>query len=375
MAQCTTGCNTSVTNNNGSGISLSGNGRLLCIRGNFTLTNKTFNFNGGNGSVCIGPGVTIGSNVSFTSNGNQAITITNNGTISSLTLNSNHTLNNESGRTISGITMEGGIINNAGSITGLNSWNGGTINNSGSFVRAGNLTIPGTGTLNNTGTFTLSGNLNINSGGTAFMGGTSTVAGNIINGGTLNGAQDVNTCTTFCPNGSITNNGTVGGSGAGLSLCTSTPGGTLGPRLVARPAAAPTNLQLSNEELTVTGTFTPVAEASTPATQGYVVVRRAGSSPTVTAAQLSSMNPTVGTEINGNKIIARLNGRTNTTFSDAVDEEAQYYYAVFSSSNPANACLNCNNTALQSSLDVSTLPVVFQHFKVQQDQLMWRTLS
>ncbi|MEJ1928920.1 hypothetical protein WDZ92_01420 [Nostoc sp. NIES-2111] len=280
-AQCTTGCNQSITLSSGStGYTVSAASTTVCLTGSGAYYTGTVNVNNlANVTVCIGPGVTIAGGTPFSNIGNNfqvinygsystAITLDNkfvgfdnygstagniavtnsaatfnfrsgasmgyqNITLSAGTFNNYGTL----GSPMNTLTISGGTFSSSGAVnTNYYSQSGGSYTNSGSTqinngftVSGGSMTTTGAltvsptfsptgGTLNLNGTNTFNNTVTINSGVSATFGGsTSITMFNISSGG----------AATFNAPLTVTGNIQVSSTGATLTTNTGLSAGTL----------------------------------------------------------------------------------------------------------------------------------------------------
>ncbi len=228
LAQCTTGCNQSVSTNTMPGTNNFSN--TFCITTGSSLTyNKNFDMNGG--TVCIGPNVTFSAS-GGNYNGNW--TINNYGTFTrNLSLNSGQTFNNY-GTFTGSLTLNGGtVVNyNGASLTPSSfTFNGGsfTNNSGGTATFSSSISVNSGATFVNNGILNIAGNLTLNSSASATLNGTTTISGAVTNNGNLTTGGSLTISGNYTQNssGTSTLNGTISIGGAVTNNGNLTTGGSL----------------------------------------------------------------------------------------------------------------------------------------------------
>ncbi|MES2389650.1 MAG: T9SS type A sorting domain-containing protein [Bacteroidota bacterium] len=386
-AQCS-GC--SVTISSDINYTATADNQVICLTTgtSFTSYTKTISFNNKNGvTVCVGPGLTVGSSAVSMSGSNN--TIINRGTWNYAPVFSNGTsyFKNYGSMTISGaVSMTGGNnFENYGtfSATGTLSMSGGSFSSSGpgSSVAVNNISFASGSVFNVLSPLTISGNVLINSGTTITFGGNTTISGNLTNNGTLtvnssltvtNNFSNANSgavlnlagslvtggnlnnasgavinvqtpaagsCVSVCAGSTFTNNGSV--SGGTLTSCGAVSGSSTNTVNLSTAGAQPSGLSVALSGSNVTGTFTTSGAA------GYLVLKRSGSA--VTDFPPAGSYFPVDSTYKTSTVVARINSSTTNTFTDAKPGCGLIYYTVVSTTSQTVNCISINTTAAPSA--------------------------
>ena len=337
-SQCT-GCQYTITVPNSGTHNLT-SGQIVCIVGNGVFNGRLNNFNGN--TLCIGTGVTY--NPSSTPNYNGNWSIRNHGTFQNtgnLNFNSGTSFYNGPTGTISlgNINVNSGVsFTNEGNmtLTGLNV-------NSGANVTLGGITQIN-GNISNNGNITVIGSITANNI-------TNNSSGRIIGGAGTN-------CNSIRANGSFVNNGIYGQTGSGLFVGNS-GGWILSPATTAIPPAPstqPSNLNLTINGNTISGSFTQTSSAS----NGYVIVRAisSGSSPAV-SNPVNFASLAVGNSIGAWTVVAINNNQGNTLFTDNVGATCDnVYYRIYSFNIAGTTNCRVYNTINVLTGNISKNPVI-----------------
>lgn len=333
-----------------------------------TMSFGSLTINGG-GSATLGGTTTISGGIS------------NNGTLNtSGTLSATSLTNNGSGViNANGNINSSGAISNNGSFTITGNLSGTTLgNNSGATLQiSGDLSLSNTLTNNSslmvTGTFSGT-SLNNNSGASFTINGSGSLTGTLTNnstftqqgsfsaatinnnsGGTIRGGLTSN-CNYIAASSSFTNNGSIGGSGYAIVVGNSPTGsGSLtspATTSIGAPTTQPTNLNLSFNGSTISGSFTQSSTTS----GGYIILRAnntSSSAPTATNPT-NYATVTVGQTLGLWTVIAINNGQSATTFTDNVSSLCNYvHYRILSFNASGNCRVYRTTTPLTGNKDIT----------------------
>lgn len=412
-AQCT-GCQYTITVPNSATHNLT-SGQVVCITGSGSFTGQLNNFNGNTlcigAGVTYNPSSAPNYNGNWTINNYGTFSNTNNinfnngntfynGSTGSISFSSSKDINgtftndgtatfgggvkiNGSGTatlggtsTISGGSLEvnGTLAITGGSssinITSLKINGGGTATINVTTAVSGQLEVNGTLSSSSTTATLSAGSMKVNGGGNVTLGMQTSIAGTMeVNGSVIVSnsvsANAVNTnggATIQGGNGSgcnsltaptISGGGTIGGGSYSLLISTSSsitptsPATTTAPSAPANQFAAP-SLSISGNN--IVGTLSN--PGGTPASSGYIVLRRVGAAVSNTPTDFVTYS--VGNTIGSSTVVA-VNSVSTLTFTDnnALSNGCGiYYYAVFGYNN-SGSCGNYNTSMTGNSASIN----------------------